>query len=155
MKLTVVLIDNRGYKSIGALSRSLGTQGFGTRYAFPKRSGGAENEAENEAEAVDAVLPSDQDPTVDPLPVDLAMNARSLGAEVIDCQTYDELVAALESAKASERTVVIHVHNDRYVGVGGYHSWWDVPVAEVSEVDTVQAAREEWEEMRAKERYFL
>jgi 3D-(3,5/4)-trihydroxycyclohexane-1,2-dione acylhydrolase (decyclizing) len=155
MKLTIVLIDNRGYKSIGALSRSLGTQGFGTRYAFPKRSDGAENKIENGTEAVEAVLPSDQDPTVDPLPVDLAMNARSLGAEVIDCRTYDELVEALESAKAIEHTVVIHVHNDRYVGVGGYHSWWDVPVAEVSEVDTVQAAREEWEEMRAKERYFL
>ena len=58
------------------------------RYAFPKQ-GQAASEAT-------AVLPSDQDPTVDPLPVDLAMNARSLGAEVIDCQTYDELVAALK-----------------------------------------------------------
>ncbi len=143
MKLTIVLIDNRGYKSIGALSRSLGTQGFGTRYAFPKQ------------DEEMAVLPSDQDPTVDPLPVDLAMNARSLGAEVLDCRTYDELLAALKTAKDIERTVVIHVHNDRYVGVPGYASWWDVPVAEVSTVETVQAAREEWEEMRAKERYFL
>ncbi len=151
MKLTIVLIDNRGYKSIGALSRSLGTQGFGTRYAFPKQG---ETVAAARAEAT-AVLPSDQDPTVDPLPVDLAMNARSLGAEVIDCQTYDEVVAALKTAKGLDRTVVIHVHNDRYVGVPGYHSWWDVPVAEVSDVDTVKAAREEWEEMRAKERYFL
>ena len=65
------------------------------------------------------------------------------------------LLAALKTAKEIDRTVVIHCHNDRYVGVPGYHSWWDVPVAEVSEVDTVKAAREEWEEMRAKERYFL
>ena len=151
MTLTIVLIDNRGYKSIGALSRSLGTQGFGTRYAFPKQGQAATAKA---GEPV-AVLPSDQDPTVDPLPVDLAMNARSLGAEVIDCQTYDELLAALKTAKEIDHTVVIHCHNDRYVGVPGYHSWWDVPVAEVSEVDTVKAAREEWEEMRAKERYFL
>ena len=151
MKLTIVLIDNRGYKSIGALSRSLGQQGFGTRYAFPKQGQAGAAKASEAA----AVLPSDQDPTVDPLPVDLAMNARSLGAEVIDCQTYDEVVAALKTAKEIDRTVVIHVHNDRYVGVPGYHSWWDVPVAEVSEVDTVKAAREEWEEMRAKERYFL
>ncbi len=150
MKLTIVLIDNRGYKSIGALSRSLGTQGFGTRYAFPKQGQAAASAGE-----AAAVLPSDQDPTVDPLPVDLAMNARSLGAEVIDCQTYDELAAALKTARQLDRTVVIHCHNDRYVGVPGYHSWWDVPVAEVSEVDTVKAAREEWEEMRAKERYFL
>jgi 3D-(3,5/4)-trihydroxycyclohexane-1,2-dione acylhydrolase (decyclizing) len=151
MKLTIVLIDNRGYKSIGALSRSLGTQGFGTRYAFPKQGQAGVAKASEAA----PVLPSDQDPTVDPLPVDLAMNARSLGAEVIDCQTYDKLLAALKTAKEIDHTVVIHCHNDRYVGVPGYHSWWDVPVAEVSEVDTVKAAREEWEEMRAKERYFL
>src|SRR5215213_846800 len=94
-KLTIILMDNRGYKSIGALSRSLGTQGFGTRYAFPKQGEAA---AQRSAGAT-AVLPSDQDPTVDPLPVDLAMNARSLGAEVIDCQTYDELLAALKTAK--------------------------------------------------------
>jgi 3D-(3,5/4)-trihydroxycyclohexane-1,2-dione acylhydrolase (decyclizing) len=50
---------------------------------------------------------------------------------------------------------VIYVPNDRYVGVPGYASWWDVPVAEVSTEDSVRAAREEWEEMRAKERYFL
>ena len=41
------------------------------------------------------------------------------------------------------------------MGVPGYNSWWDVPIAEVSERDSVKAAREEWEEMRAKERYFL
>ncbi len=151
MKLTIVLIDNRGYKSIGALSRSLGTQGFGTRYAFPKQGQAGVAKASEAA----PVLPSDQDPTVDPLPVDLAMNARSLGAEVIDCQTYDELLAALKTAKEIDRTVVIHCHNDRYVGVPGYHSWWDVSVAEVSEVDTVKAVREEWEEMHAKELYFL
>ncbi len=89
------------------------------------------------------------------LPVDLAMNARSLGAHVIDCASYADVVAALEEVKAIDHTVVIHVHNDRYIGVPGYHSWWDVPVAEVSEIDTVQAAREEWEELREQERYFL
>ncbi len=50
---------------------------------------------------------------------------------------------------------MIYIKNDRYVGVPGYESWWDVPVAEVSEIETVQAAREEWEEMRTQERYFL
>jgi 3D-(3,5/4)-trihydroxycyclohexane-1,2-dione acylhydrolase (decyclizing) len=50
---------------------------------------------------------------------------------------------------------VIYVRNDRYYGVPGYESWWDVPISEVSEIDAVNAAREEWEEMRAKERYYL
>ena len=138
-KLTIVLMDNSGYKSIGALSRSLGSQGFGTRYVFPKDGG----------------LPSDTAVSVQTLPVDLAANARSLGAHVIECATYDDFVTALKTAKTIDRTTVIYVRNDRYVGVPGYESWWDVPVAEVSTMHTVQAAREEWEENRAKERYFL
>jgi 3D-(3,5/4)-trihydroxycyclohexane-1,2-dione acylhydrolase (decyclizing) len=138
-KLTIVLMDNHGYKSIGALSRSLGQTGFGTRYVYPE--GGK--------------LPDDQMGEVDELPVDLAMNARSLGAHVIECDSYPSFVRALGEAKWIDRTVVIHVQNDRYVGVPGYNSWWDVPVAEVSESDTVNAAREEWAEMRARERYFL
>jgi 3D-(3,5/4)-trihydroxycyclohexane-1,2-dione acylhydrolase (decyclizing) len=139
-KLTIVLMDNNGYKSIGGLSRSLGQDGFGTRYAYPKDDG----------------LPTDEaHAAVEFLPVDLAMNARSLGADVIECQSYDEVVAALKQASASDKTTVIYVQNDRYVGVPGYESWWDVPVAEVSERDSVSAAREEWEEMRAKERYFF
>ncbi len=139
-KLTIVLMDNRGFKSIGSLSRSLGSQGFGTRYVYPK----------------DGSLPSDEaGEAVTDLPVDLAMNARSLGAHVIECQSYDDVVAALEKAKEMDRTTVIYVQNDRYVSVPGYESWWDVPVAEVSEMDSVRAAREEWEEMRSRERYYL
>ncbi|MCL4857805.1 MAG: 3D-(3,5/4)-trihydroxycyclohexane-1,2-dione acylhydrolase (decyclizing) [Caldilineaceae bacterium] len=139
-KLTVVLMDNRGFKSIGSLSRSVGDQGFGTRYVYPNNGG----------------LPSDEaGDDVRDLPVDLAMNARSLGAHVIECESRDDLAAALDTAKQIDHTVVIYVPNDRYLGVPGYHSWWDVPVAEVSESDSVRAAREEWGEMRAKERYFL
>lgn len=138
-KLTIVLMDNSGYKSIGSLSRSVGSGGFGTRFVFPKNGD----------------LPDDNTDTVETLPVDLAANARSLGAHVIECESYDDFTAALETAKGIDRTTVIYIRNDRYVGVPGYESWWDVPVAEVSEIDTVQAAREEWEEMRDKERYFL
>jgi 3D-(3,5/4)-trihydroxycyclohexane-1,2-dione acylhydrolase (decyclizing) len=138
-KLTIVLMDNSGFKSIGALSRSIGSQGFGTRYLFPGKGG----------------LPDDTAEMVQTLPVDLAANARSLGAHVIECASYSDFVTALETAKSIERTTVIYIRNDRYVGVPGYESWWDVPVAEVSEMHTVQAAREEWEENRAKERYFL
>jgi len=139
-KLTIVLMDNRGFKSIGGLSRSVGDEGFGTRYVYPKNGG----------------LPSDADGMeVHDLPVDLAMNARSLGAHVIECQSYEDVVKALQTAKSIDHSTVIYVRNDRYLGVPGYESWWDVPIAEVSERDTVRAAREEWEENRALERYFL
>jgi 3D-(3,5/4)-trihydroxycyclohexane-1,2-dione acylhydrolase (decyclizing) len=139
-KLTIILMDNRGFKSIGGLSRSLGQKGFGTRYTYTK----------------DAALSSDEDNAdSEDLPVDLAMNARSLGAHVIEVKGYEQFVSALQEAKQIDSTVVIYVQNDRYVGVPGYHSWWDVPPAEVSEMESVQAAREEWGEMRARERYFL
>jgi 3D-(3,5/4)-trihydroxycyclohexane-1,2-dione acylhydrolase (decyclizing) len=139
-KLTIVLLDNHGFKSIGSLSRSLGQEGFGTRYVYPQNG----------------VLPGDAAGTkVEALPVDLATNAESLGADVIRCAGYDAFVAALKTARAAERTTVIYIENDRYQGVPGYESWWDVPVAEVSTLSTVQEARREWEAMRAKERYFV
>lgn len=138
VKLTIILMDNHGFKSIGALSRSLGSKGFGTRYARPQHNH----------------LPDDDAAAVETLPVDLAQNARSLGAHVIECKTYDEFVQALQTAKEIDRTTVITIENDRYVGVPGYESWWDVAVAEVSRMETVQAARTEYEKMRAKERYF-
>ncbi len=139
-KLTIVLLDNAGYKSIGGLSRSLGQEGFGTRYVYPE----------------DGAWPTDAAGTkVQTLPVDLAANARSLGAHVIQCEHFDEFARALEEAAASNRTTVIYIQNDRWQSIEGYESWWDVPVAEVSEMPTVNAARREWEAMRAKERDFL
>jgi 3D-(3,5/4)-trihydroxycyclohexane-1,2-dione acylhydrolase (decyclizing) len=139
IKLTVVLMDNDGFKSIGALSRSLGQEGFGTRYAYPENG----------------TLPGDEREAIKTLPVDLALNAESLGAHVIRCQTRDDLAAALSKARSIDRTVVIYIRNDRYESVPGYESWWDVPVAEVSESESVQAARAEWEIMRARERAYL
>ena len=88
------------------------------------------------------------------LPVDLATNAESLGCHVIRCENVSDVVQALQDAKSVDRTTVIYVRNDRYLGVPGY-SWWDVPVAEVSELDSVNAAREEWEEKRTQERYYI
>jgi 3D-(3,5/4)-trihydroxycyclohexane-1,2-dione acylhydrolase (decyclizing) len=88
-------------------------------------------------------------PTAQLLPVDLAANAESLGAKVIRCRTIDELRSGLEAAKVEDGTVVLAIEVDRYEGVPGYESWWDVPVAEVSEVDAVKAARAEYERARA------
>ncbi len=139
-KLIVILIDNAGFKSIGGLSRSLGQDGFGTRYVYRKNG----------------VLPGDSaGEDVELLLIDFAANARSLGAQVIPCLTYSDLVSGLYQAQKTDRTTVLTIHSDRYVGVPGYESWWDVHVAEVSEMPAVREARKAWEEMRAKERYFL
>ncbi len=139
-KLIVVLWDNSGFKSIGSLSRSMGQDGFGTRFIYPKDGFLAGDSAGSDVET---------------LPIDLAANARSLGAHVIECRTTQEYAAALEAARSTDRTTVIYIRTDRYADVGGYESWWDVPVAEVSEMPTVQAARKNWEAMQARERYFF
>jgi 3D-(3,5/4)-trihydroxycyclohexane-1,2-dione acylhydrolase (decyclizing) len=136
LKLTIVLVDNRGYNSIGSLSRSLGTDGFGTLYRY-RRNG---------------VVATDSERSTDYLPVDLAANAESLGARVIRAASIDELRAGLEAAKAESRTTVVAIEVDRYEGVPGYESWWDVAVAEVSGVDSVRAARQEYETARQNER---
>jgi 3D-(3,5/4)-trihydroxycyclohexane-1,2-dione acylhydrolase (decyclizing) len=137
LKLTIVLVDNHGFNSIGGLSRSLGTDGFGTHYRYRR----------------DGSIGLDSDASPPPLlPVDLAANAESLGARVIRCGTIDELRSGLEEAKRESRTVVLHVEVDRYAAVPSYESWWDVPVAEVSAVEAVRAARKGYEEARGAER---
>jgi 3D-(3,5/4)-trihydroxycyclohexane-1,2-dione acylhydrolase (decyclizing) len=139
-KLTVVLVDNSGFSSIGSLSRSVGSDGFGTHYRFRKDGS--------------IGLDSEEDPG-DVLPVDLATNAESFGARVFRAKTVGELKDALAEAKGVDRTVVVHVPVDRYAGVPDYESFWDVPVAEVSEMDSVIEAREEYAEGRRAERRYL
>jgi 3D-(3,5/4)-trihydroxycyclohexane-1,2-dione acylhydrolase (decyclizing) len=130
LKLTVVLVDNQGFASIGALSRSKGSAGFGTRYRY--RTGGSLGDDSGNREG-------------DTLPVDLALNAEGLGAHVIRSRNVEELRDALVAARDIDRTVVIHVPVDRYEGVPGYEGWWDVPVAEVAESDDLEAPRQEHE----------
>ena len=136
LKLTIVLVDNRGYNSIGSLSRSLGLDGFGTLFRY-RRNG---------------ALPVDGDDTGDDLPVDLAANAESLGATVIRAGSIDELRAGLEQAKGEDGVTVVAIEVDRYEGVPSYESWWDVAVPEVSELESVREARERYEDARRDER---
>jgi len=133
IKLNIVLLDNHGFSSIGGLSRSCGNLGLGTSYRF--RRDGQYNG--------------------DLLPVDFAANAASLGAWTARARSGEELRAALAEGKKQERTSVVVVETSYDDRVPGYESWWDVPIAEVSEVDTVQAAREKYVEARKKERYFF
>jgi 3D-(3,5/4)-trihydroxycyclohexane-1,2-dione acylhydrolase (decyclizing) len=135
VKIIIVLVDNHGFASIGSLSRSLGQEGFGTHYL--KRS------------AKTGQLDGE------PVTVDFAANARSLGAHAIEAANLAELKQALEEAKHQDRTTVIVVETDTSQGVPGYESWWDVAVAEVSEKASVREARTKYEEARKRERHHL
>jgi 3D-(3,5/4)-trihydroxycyclohexane-1,2-dione acylhydrolase (decyclizing) len=134
IKLTIVLVNNHGFASIGGLSQSVGSGGFGTRYL-------ARNTASGQLDG-------------ERLPVDFAANARSLGAHVIEAANLLDLRSALEEAKRQTRTTVIVVETDREQRVDGYESWWDVPIAEVSESESVQAAYQGYVDARNRERYF-
>jgi 3D-(3,5/4)-trihydroxycyclohexane-1,2-dione acylhydrolase (decyclizing) len=133
VRLTVVLVDNRGFGSIGGLSRSLGSGGFGTAY---RRRG------------------DDGQLSGDPVVLDLAANAASLGAHGVRAETPAQLADALAQARRADRTTVIVVECDPTRGVGSYESWWDVPVAEVSSMPAVEQARAAYERDRARERPF-
>jgi 3D-(3,5/4)-trihydroxycyclohexane-1,2-dione acylhydrolase (decyclizing) len=135
IKIIIVLVDNHGFASIGSLSRSLGQGGFGTQYR-------ARNDATRQLDG-------------DVMKVDFAANARSLGAHALKAGTLDELKQALEEAKTLDRTTVIVVETDVSASVPGYESWWDVAVAEVSELESVREARARYEEARKRERRHL
>jgi 3D-(3,5/4)-trihydroxycyclohexane-1,2-dione acylhydrolase (decyclizing) len=132
-KLILVLVDNHGFSSIGALSKSVGSEGFGTEYRY-RRNGALDGEV---------------------LPIDLATNAESLGARVVRTRGIAEFREALAGARSAEGTVAVYVEVDRDEGVPDYESWWDVPVAEVSRMETVNAAREEYEQGRRAQRAYV
>jgi 3D-(3,5/4)-trihydroxycyclohexane-1,2-dione acylhydrolase (decyclizing) len=135
VKIIIVLVDNHGFASIGSLSRSLGQEGFGTRYRLRDQKTGQLDGG--------------------PIAVDFVANAQSLGAHTIRAANLSELKAALEEAKSQTRTTVIVVETDTSAGVPGYDSWWDVAVAEVSEKPGVQQARASYVEARKRERHHL
>jgi 3D-(3,5/4)-trihydroxycyclohexane-1,2-dione acylhydrolase (decyclizing) len=134
-KLIIVVLDNHGFSSIGGLSQSVGSGSFGTDYRFRNAETGQLDGA--------------------PLPVDFAANAESLGAHAIRAVSGDDLKRALEDARRMDRTTVIVAEVDKEMRVPGYESRWDVPVAEVSEVEAVRNAREEYGKILEKERYFF
>jgi 3D-(3,5/4)-trihydroxycyclohexane-1,2-dione acylhydrolase (decyclizing) len=133
-KLTIVLLDNHGFSSIGGLSKAVGSGGFGTDYRYRQpKSGQLDGEV---------------------LPVDFVANACGLGAHAVRAITREDLIKALEDARNRQKTTVIVVETDKEARVPGYESWWDVPIAEISEEAPVQAARKDYEKAVRRERIF-
>jgi len=135
IKLTIVLVDNRGFASIGSLSESLGSQRFGTSYRYRNPDTG--------------LLDGDV------LPTDLAANAASLGAAVLKARTVAEFREALDRAKDCDATTVICVETDPLAPAPSSQAWWDVPVAEVSALASTQQARAAYDEAKRGQRPYL
>ena len=132
-KLNIILLDNHGFSSIHGLSEACGSSGFGTHYRY-RRAGQLEG---------------------DVLAVDFVANAASLGAVAVRVRTPEELKNALIEARAAKRTTVTAIEVDGSIRVPGYESWWDVPVAEVSEAKSVRDARRTYETQVKRERHYI
>jgi 3D-(3,5/4)-trihydroxycyclohexane-1,2-dione acylhydrolase (decyclizing) len=130
--LVVVLVQNPGFASIGALSESLGSQRFGTKYRYRDAESGR---------LIGGLLP-----------IDLAKNAESLGCTVLRATGMDELRRALADAQQFAGPVVVHIDSDPLVFAPDSESWWDVPVSEVSTLASTQAARATYEHNKASQR---
>ncbi|WP_406171795.1 3D-(3,5/4)-trihydroxycyclohexane-1,2-dione acylhydrolase (decyclizing) [Streptomyces canus] len=135
LKVIVVLVQNHGFASIGALSESLGSQRFGTKYRYRDGDSGL----------LDGEV----------LPVDLAANASSLGADVLHATSVDEFRSAMEKAKAATRTTVVHVETDLYGPNPPGHGWWDVPVSQTSALDTTRTAYATYAARKQTQRHYL
>ncbi len=134
IKVNIIVVDNHGHASIGGLSKSVGSDGFGTKYRYRGESGHLDGET---------------------LPIDFAQNCESLGAHVIRAANRAEFSQAMAEAKTIQgRPVCIVTETDRRQRVPGYESWWDVPVAEVSESEAVQSAREAYVAYKKRESYY-
>lgn len=134
VKVIPVLVQNHGFASIGGLSESLGSQRFGTDYRYR----GAEGRLDG-----------------DKLPVDLAANAASLGADVIKVATAAEFADAVKVAKSAEVTTVIYVETDPRIYAPDSFSWWDVPVSEVSTLESTQTAYRRYSDWKKVQRPLL
>jgi 3D-(3,5/4)-trihydroxycyclohexane-1,2-dione acylhydrolase (decyclizing) len=140
IKIIVVLIQNQGYASIGHLSETVGSERFGTKYRY-----------------LDARTQNFEGESI--LPIDLAANARSYGVDVIEIapgpRAIPDLAAAMAVAKASATTTLIHINSDPLLYAPDGDGWWDVPVAEVSEIPSTAAARADYEAQRAAQKPLL
>ncbi len=140
IKVIFVLIQNHGYASIGHLSETVGSERFGTWYR--------EYDAENRNFQGEQTLP-----------VDLAANARSYGLDVIEIEpgasAIDDLSSAIATAKASPRSTFIHINSDPLIYAPDGDGWWDVPVPEVSTLESTQRARADYLEQQAHQRPLL
>ncbi|MEU1907867.1 3D-(3,5/4)-trihydroxycyclohexane-1,2-dione acylhydrolase (decyclizing) [Streptomyces hygroscopicus] len=137
ININVVLVQNHGYASIGGLSEATGAERFGTAYRFRAADGQY---------------------TGDPLPVDLAANAASLGMDVLRAGSVRELREALAAARASDRPTCVYVETETADTVSGApeaQAWWDVPVARTATRPAAVKAREEYDRQAAARRRHL
>ncbi len=122
LRLTIVLLDNRGYGCINRLQMATGGANFNNLLKDSRHE----------------VMPD----------VDFAAHAASLGAVSEKVASIAELETALARAKENSKTTVLVIDTDPLVSTEAGGHWWDVAVPEVSARREVNAARKVYEEKR-------
>jgi 3D-(3,5/4)-trihydroxycyclohexane-1,2-dione acylhydrolase (decyclizing) len=125
-KLTIVLLDNRGYGCINRLQRATGGESFNNLLQHTTH----------------VTLPD----------IDFAAHAASLGAHSMKVKGIGELEDALRKARDAERSTVVVIDTDPLASTDAGGHWWDVAVPEVSVREQVKTARREYETAVATQR---
>ena len=135
VKLVIVVVDNKGFSSVGRVSEQVGAEGFGCHYRMRGPSGAYDG---------------------DEVKVDFVKLCEGLGAKALEVRTLDELRGALQDARAGTETVCVVVQTDWHERVRGYaNSWWEMATPQVSEMPAVVAAREEFDRNKGRQRYLM
>lgn len=122
-KITVLLLDNHGYQCIHNLQRGYGSDGFGNEFRFRSGTTGRLSGGY--------------------MPIDFSAHARSMGAAAYKASTAEGLREALLQAKHEKGTTLIEIPVVPGTNTGGYESWWNVGVPEVSVSEKVVAAHKD------------
>ena len=124
LKLTVVVLDNRGFGCIDRLQRATGGASFHNLLDTSRHR--------------------------QPSAIDFAAHAASMGAAATHVESVAGLEAALVEARSNQRSTVIVIDTDPAAATEAGGHWWDVAVPEVSQRAEVAAAREAYDEARRK-----
>ena len=127
LKLTIVLLDNRGYGCINRLQHACGSERFNNLYDYNTRQ---------------EVSPE----------IDFVAHAKSQGAIALKASSLADLEAALVQSKQNMRTTVIVIDTDPMISTDAGGHWWDVAVPEVSVRPQVNAARKDYEKAMLAQR---
>jgi 3D-(3,5/4)-trihydroxycyclohexane-1,2-dione acylhydrolase (decyclizing) len=132
IRITIVVIDNHGYQCILGLQRAVGVSDFANELRF---------RGDGSAAASGPYVP-----------VDFKKHAEAMGAQAFLAPTAAEVKEALAKARQSDRVAVVVVPVDPELRMPGMGTWWDVPVAEVSEQEQTRKTREAYETAAKKQR---
>lgn len=131
-KMTILLFNNNGFQCIHNLQREHGSDGFGNEFRYRESESGRL--------------------TGDYMPMDFATHARSMGAKSYRAETAEQLEQALRDAKNETVSTLIEIPVVPGTNAGGYESWWNVGVPEVSAEEKVVHAHHTMQANRAKAR---